>query len=145
MKTWSHFRSHLGRNTENPKGFTNFQATFCAYRHFRWDGTNTWPVGTVVLLILKYTLCLCIWTRSEISSAALKTFHPYPSPAVLTEAGRKKPYKLLKEQIHDRQSFSRAWLNSAVAGIVLGERNESTFQDCFVASLFSMAWLFNLK
>lgn len=57
-------------------------------------------------------------------SSFKKPFRPYPSPAVLTEVGRKKPFKLLKEQIYDRQSFSAAWLNSAVAGIVLGERSE---------------------
>lgn len=30
-----------------------------------------------------------VYGKVEISSAALKTFHPYPSPAVLTEVGRK--------------------------------------------------------
>jgi len=60
----------------------------------------------------------------------------------------KKPFKPLKDQIYDRLALvGPGWTVKMLALFILGENSEmkSTLQNWSVASLFSMAQLFNLE
>lgn len=94
-----------------------YKSTFCVERYKR-QVSRYYSAVDLEIWVLTFLPVYLGKSRDFLSSFKKNLFVCIPVPLCWQKWEGKKIFKLLKEQIYDRQSFSGAWLNSAVAGIV---------------------------